>query len=219
MATRVLLINGPNLNLLGTREPQIYGSTTLADVISTAESQSKSLGVTLESFQSNHEGAIVDRIQEAAGFGPNGDRNKDGKVSAIIINPGAYTHTSVAYVGPFSFDLLFYLFIYHFLRNSLFCSCPPPPPFKSPFHCQETSPECLDSALPSTHMTDVHTSIRDALLGVEIPFVEVHVSNVHAREAWRKHSYFSDKATAVIAGLGVYGYQAALEFVAKHLKR
>lgn len=103
MATRVLLINGPNLNLLGTREPQIYGSTTLADVISTAESQSKSLGVTLESFQSNHEGAIVDRIQEAAGFGPNGDRNKEGKVSAIIINPGAYTHTSVAYVGPFSF--------------------------------------------------------------------------------------------------------------------
>ncbi|KAJ0122546.1 catabolic 3-dehydroquinase [Diaporthe amygdali] len=155
MARRVLLINGPNLNLLGTREPQIYGSTTLADVISTAESQAQSLGVTLESFQSNHEGAIVDRIQEAAGFGPNGHQNKEGKVSAIIINPGAYTHTSVA----------------------------------------------------------------DALLGVEIPFVEVHVSNVHAREAWRKHSYFSDKATAVIAGLGVYGYQAALEFVAKHLKR
>lgn len=68
-------------------------------------------------------------------------------------------------------------------------------------------------------MTDIHNRIRDALLGVEIPFVEVHVSNVHAREPWRKHSYFSDKATAVIAGLGVYGYQAALEFVAKHLKR
>lgn len=96
MATRVLIINGPNLNLLGTREPQIYGSTTLADVLSTAESQARSLGVTLESFQSNHEGAIVDRIQEAAGFGPNGHQNKDGKVSAIIINPGAYTHTSVA---------------------------------------------------------------------------------------------------------------------------
>ncbi|POS75993.1 catabolic 3-dehydroquinase [Diaporthe helianthi] len=157
MATRVLIINGPNLNLLGTREPQIYGSTSLADVLSTAESQAKSLGVTLEAFQSNHEGAIVDRIQEAAGFGPNGHQNKEGKVSAIIINPGAYTHTSVA--------------------------------------------------------------IRDALLGVDIPFVEVHVTNVHAREPWRKHSYFSDKATAVIAGLGVYGYQAALEFVAKHLKR
>lgn len=98
MATRVLLINGPNLNLLGTREPQIYGSTTLADVVSTAESQASSLGVTLETFQSNHEGAIVDRVQEAAGFGPNGHQNKEGKVSAIIINPGAYTHTSVAYV-------------------------------------------------------------------------------------------------------------------------
>lgn len=219
MATRVLLINGPNLNLLGTREPQIYGSTTLADVISTAESQSKSLGVTLESFQSNHEGAIVDRIQEAAGFGPNGDRNKEGKVSAIIINPGAYTHTSVAYVGPFSFT---FDFIY---LSIISCGTPysvpvcPPPLFKTPLHCQETSPEYLDSALPNIHMTDMHTSIRDALLGVEIPFVEVHVSNVHAREAWRKHSYFSDKATAVIAGLGVYGYQAALEFVAKHLKR
>lgn len=134
MATRVLLINGPNLNLLGTREPQIYGSTTLADVISTAESQSKSLGVTLESFQSNHEGAIVDRIQEAAGFGPNGDRNKDGKVSAIIINPGAYTHTSVAYVGPFPLTLLSY-FIYLFIIP---CGAPysvpdPPPPSRAPF--------------------------------------------------------------------------------------
>lgn len=106
MATRVLLINGPNLNLLGTREPQIYGSTTLADVVSTAESQAKSLGVTLETFQSNHEGAIVDRIQEAAGFGPNGHQNKEGKVGAIIINPGAYTHTSVAYVTPPPFFLL-----------------------------------------------------------------------------------------------------------------
>lgn len=110
MATRVLIINGPNLNLLGTREPQIYGSTTLADVLSTAESQARSLGVTLESFQSNHEGAIVDRIQEAAGFGPNGHQNKDGKVSAIIINPGAYTHTSVAYVIPISANVLFCLF-------------------------------------------------------------------------------------------------------------
>lgn len=118
-AIRVLLINGPNLNLLGTREPQIYGSTTLADIISTAESQAGALGVTLESFQSNHEGAIVDRIQEAAGFGPNGHRNTAGKVSAIIINPGAYTHTSVAYV----ISSLFLL--------SCRCTCfgqPPPPP-------------------------------------------------------------------------------------------
>lgn len=151
MATRVLLINGPNLNLLGTREPQIYGSTTLADVISTAESQSKSLGVTLESFQSNHEGAIVDRIQEAAGFGPNGDRNKDGKVSAIIINPGAYTHTSVAYGGPFSF-IVYFIYLYTFLAELPILCLSPPPPQKNPLHCQETSPECLDSALPSnTH--------------------------------------------------------------------
>lgn len=157
MPRRVLLINGPNLNLLGTREPQIYGSTTLRDVESQAQSQAQSLGVTLETFQSNHEGAIVDRIQEAAGWGPHGARNNtQGKLSAIIINPGAYTHTSVA--------------------------------------------------------------IRDALAGVDIPFVEVHISNVHARESFRHHSYLSDKAVAVVAGLGVFGYQAALEFVARHLK-
>lgn len=122
MATRVLLINGPNLNLLGTREPQIYGSTTLADVVSTAESQAKSLGVTLETFQSNHEGAIVDRIQEAAGFGPNGHQNTEGKVSAIIINPGAYTHTSVAYVIPFWFFSLVW-------RDFLSCVNPFPVPW------------------------------------------------------------------------------------------
>lgn len=158
MSRRILLINGPNLNLLGTREPHIYGSTTLPDVIASAQSQAQTLGVTLETFQSNHEGAIVDRIQEAAGFlgaGGDGSGNSKEKVSTIIINPGAYTHTSVA--------------------------------------------------------------IRDALLGVEIPFVEVHVSNVHARDAFRKHSYLSDKAVAVIAGLGVYGYQAALEFAARHM--
>lgn len=156
MPRRVLLINGPNLNLLGKREPHIYGSTTLPDVESQAQTQAQSLGVSLETFQSNHEGAIVDRIQEAAGWGPNGARNPAGKVSAIVINPGAYTHTSVA--------------------------------------------------------------IRDALAGVDIPFVEVHISNVHARETFRHHSYLSDKAVAVIAGLGVFGYQAALEFVARHLK-
>ncbi|KUI59650.1 Catabolic 3-dehydroquinase [Cytospora mali] len=167
MPRRILLINGPNLNLLGTREPHIYGSTTLSDVTASAQSQAQSLGITLETFQSNHEGAIVDRIQEAAGFFSSAhggsqsqsgkqDGNRKEKVSAIIINPGAYTHTSVA--------------------------------------------------------------IRDALLGVEIPFVEVHVSNVHAREPFRKHSYLSDKAVAVIAGLGVYGYQVALEFAARHMK-
>jgi 3-dehydroquinate dehydratase-2 len=156
---RILLINGPNLNLLGTREPHIYGSTTLEDVETQAQAQASELGVQIETFQSNHEGAIVDRIQEAAGRGPNvkgKDLSNRQKVSAIIINPGGLTHTSVI--------------------------------------------------------------VRDALLGVDIPFVEIHVSNVHAREPWRHHSYFSDKAVAVICGLGVYGYTAAIEFAAKHLK-
>ncbi|KAJ5894020.1 hypothetical protein N7495_005711 [Penicillium taxi] len=145
MVKSILLINGPNLNLLGTREPHIYGSTTLPEVEASAKSQAKSLGATLEHFQSNHEGAIVDRIQAARG-------NVDG----IIINPGAYTHTSVA--------------------------------------------------------------IRDALLGVSIPFIELHVSNVHAREPWRHHSYFSDKASGIIVGLGVHGYKVAVEHVALNFK-
>ncbi|KAM0246071.1 hypothetical protein ACHAQJ_010368 [Trichoderma viride] len=145
MAQRILLINGPNLNLLGTREPQIYGSATLNDVVNQAKIQAEQLSIQIDAFQSNHEGAIVDRIQAARG-------ENDG----IIINPGAFTHTSVA--------------------------------------------------------------IRDALLGVGIPFVEIHVSNVHAREQWRRHSYLSDKAQAVICGLGVFGYTAAIEFAAKDLK-
>ncbi|KAK5653041.1 hypothetical protein OQA88_9327 [Cercophora sp. LCS_1] len=145
MAKHVLLINGPNLNLLGTREPQVYGSTTLDDVVSQAKEQAKTHSIELSAYQSNHEGAIIDRIQAAR-----------GNVDAIIINPGAYTHTSIA--------------------------------------------------------------IRDALLSVDIPFVEIHVSNVHAREPFRKHSYLSDKAVGVICGLGTYGYAAALEFVARDLK-
>ncbi|KAJ5107379.1 Catabolic 3-dehydroquinase 1 [Penicillium angulare] len=145
MGKSILLINGPNLNLLGTREPHIYGSTTLVDVENNAKEQAKSLGASLETFQSNHEGAIVDRVQAAR-----------GKVDGIIINPGAYTHTSVA--------------------------------------------------------------IRDALLGVAIPFIELHVSNVHAREPFRHHSYFSDKAAAIIVGLGVYGYKVAVEHVAVNFK-
>jgi len=159
MPRHILLINGPNLNLLGKREPHVYGSTTLDDVIATVKSQALELGVELETFQSNHEGAIVDRIQEAAGWGPTvkSDEIKERKkVSAIIINPGALTHTSVA--------------------------------------------------------------VRDALLGVDIPFIELHVSNVHAREPWRKHSYLSDKAAAVICGMGAFGYKAALEFAAKHME-
>ncbi|OOG00952.1 hypothetical protein ASPCADRAFT_202793 [Aspergillus carbonarius ITEM 5010] len=139
----ILLLNGPNLNLLGLREPHIYGSTTLSQIESSCTALASSLDCTLQTFQSNHEGALVDRIHEAR-----------GTVDAIIINPGAYTHTSVA--------------------------------------------------------------IRDALLGVAIPFIELHVSNVHAREEWRHKSYFSDKASGIIVGLGVEGYKVAVEFVAKN---
>ncbi|KAK4097088.1 Dehydroquinase [Parathielavia hyrcaniae] len=175
MTRHILLINGPNLNLLGRREPHIYGSTTLADVEAQAHAQAASLDISLETFQSNHEGAIVDRIQEAAGWGltaksldapssaesdggeqSKNNSNRPDRVSAIVINPGALTHTSVA--------------------------------------------------------------VRDALLGVNIPFVELHVSNVYAREPWRKHSYFSDKAVAIICGMGAYGYTAAIEFAARHMK-
>ncbi|KAH6669705.1 catabolic 3-dehydroquinase [Plectosphaerella plurivora] len=145
MSSRILLINGPNLNLLGLREPGIYGSATLKDVEEDAKAQAKTLGIQLEAFQSNHEGAIVDRLHEAR-----------GKIDAVVINAGAYTHTSVA--------------------------------------------------------------IRDALLGIEVPFIEIHVSNVHAREPFRHHSYLSDKAVAVICGMGTYGYTASIEFVTRHLK-
>ena len=138
MTKSILLINGPNLNLLGTREPETYGHTKLSDVENSAKEQATSLGASLDTFQSNHEGAIVDRIHEARG-------NKD----VIIINPAAYTHTSVA--------------------------------------------------------------IRDALLGVDIPFIEVHITNTHSREPFRHHSYLTDKASALIMGLGVFGYQAAVE--------
>ena len=145
MPKSILLINGVNLNLLGTREPHLYGSTTLLQVIEQAKQQAGSLSIQLEDIQSNHEGVIIDRIHEAR-----------GKIDAIIINPGAFTHTSVA--------------------------------------------------------------LRDALLGVDVPFIEVHVTNIHKRETFRNHSYLSDKAEAVICGLGVYGYTAAIEYAAKHLK-
>lgn len=144
--SKILVINGPNLNLLGTREPHIYGSTTLADVENGLRAQAKELGLELECFQSNHEGGIVDRIHEARTEG----------VKFVIINPGAYTHTSVA--------------------------------------------------------------IRDAFGGVAIPFVEVHISNVHKREAFRHHSYLSDIAEAVMAGFGTLGYNLALQFVASKLR-
>lgn len=143
----VLVLHGPNLNLLGSREPEVYGRTTLADIHAAMDSRARADGVRLESFQSNHEGQLIDRVQAAASEG----------VSFIIINPAGYTHTSVA--------------------------------------------------------------LRDALAAVAIPYVEVHLSNIHAREAFRQHSYFSDKATGVICGLGAYGYLAGLEFALSQLTR
>ena len=142
----VLVIHGPNLNLLGTREPEIYGSQTLSDINQQLQQSAQSRGIQLDTFQSNHEGAIVEEIHRAR-----------GKYNAIIINPAAFTHTSVA--------------------------------------------------------------IRDALAGVDIPFVEVHLSNVHQREAFRHHSFFSDLAVGVICGLGAYGYEAALDFWVQKFKK
>ncbi len=135
---RILVLHGPNLNLLGTREPGVYGRTTLADIHVAMEAQARAAGVQLESFQSNSEGELIDRVQSAASEG----------INFIIINPAAYTHTSVA--------------------------------------------------------------LRDALAAVAIPFIEVHLSNIHAREAFRHHSYFSDLAVGVICGLGAEGYGLAL---------
>ena len=145
MAKNILLLNGPNLNLLGTREPEVYGSTTLADIEHGAIAQATAAGATLACFQSNHEGALIDRIQAA----------RTGGVDAIVINPGGLTHTSVA--------------------------------------------------------------LRDALAAVALPFVEVHISNIHKRETFRHHSYLSGIAVGVICGLGVDGYRAAIDFALKKL--
>ncbi|WP_420465084.1 type II 3-dehydroquinate dehydratase [Panacagrimonas sp.] len=135
--SHLLLLNGPNLNLLGSREPEVYGATTLAEIEADVTRRAADLGHRLSCFQSNHEGALVDRVQAAR-----------GDVDFILLNPGAYTHTSVA--------------------------------------------------------------LRDALLGVGIPFIEVHLSNVHRREKFRHHSYFSDIAVGSIVGLGPIGYGLAL---------
>lgn len=141
----IWVLHGPNLNRLGLREPEIYGSTTLQEINQQLLSKATSLGLSLESFQTNHEGAMIDKIHQAPGH----------NVAFILINPAAFTHTSVA--------------------------------------------------------------VRDALAAVAIPFVEVHLSNVHRREPFRHQSYFSDLAEAVICGLGPMGYQAALDFAAKKL--
>lgn len=143
----VLVLHGPNLNLLGTREPQIYGSTTLDQINAELIKIGADRGVSLQTFQSNHEGALIDRIQQA---------RTDG-TGFIVINPAAFTHTSVA--------------------------------------------------------------IRDALAGVAIPFVEVHLTNVHRREAFRHRSYFSDLAEAVMAGFGPAGYRYALDFALSRLSK
>ncbi len=134
----LLLINGPNLNLLGTREPDVYGHRTLADIEHALRGEAAGLGHELRSFQSTHEGELVDRVQQA----------RSDQTRFILINPGAYTHTSIA--------------------------------------------------------------LRDALLAVAIPFIEIHLSNVHAREEFRRHSYLSDVAAGVIAGCGALGYRLAL---------
>ncbi|MFC3902352.1 3-dehydroquinate dehydratase [Acinetobacter marinus] len=147
MQSRILLIHGPNLNLLGQREPEVYGSLTLDDINAQLKQKADTTGALLESFQSNWEGAIIDRIHQAS----------VENYQFIIINPAAYTHTSVA--------------------------------------------------------------IRDALLGVAIPFIEVHLSNVHARESFRHHSYLSDKAVGVICGLGARGYEYALDYAMQHLAK
>ena len=141
---KVLVINGPNLNFLGIREPSVYGKDNLNDLVERLTKQAQSLDVALEHFQSNSEGAIVDRIQQAF-----------GNTDFILINAGAYTHTSVA--------------------------------------------------------------ILDALKAVAIPFIEIHISNVHAREEFRHHSYLSAQALGVIVGFGLDGYSYALDKAVRYL--
>ncbi|ENM5770258.1 type II 3-dehydroquinate dehydratase [Vibrio mimicus] len=143
--SRILVLNGPNLNLLGLREPAHYGSQTLKQIVSTLRDQAQKAGIELEHLQSNREYELIETIHQAF-----------GNVDFIIINPAAFTHTSVA--------------------------------------------------------------LRDALLGVAIPFIEVHLSNVHAREPFRHHSYLSDKAQGVICGLGAQGYEFALSAAIRTLQ-
>jgi 3-dehydroquinate dehydratase-2 len=143
----ILVIQGPNLNLLGTREPDVYGKTSLEDIHKKLGDLAKASSIDLDTYQSNHEGELIDRIQKA---------KLDG-VDFIIINPGGFTHTSVA--------------------------------------------------------------LRDVLAGVAIPFTEVHLSNIHQREEFRKHSYLSDIATGVICGLGAIGYELALQAAITRLKK
>ncbi|MFO7713368.1 type II 3-dehydroquinate dehydratase [Desulfosarcina sp.] len=143
-AKRILVVHGPNLNMLGQREPGHYGSRSLADINQALTAKAAELGLALSTFQSNHEGEIVDTMQQAA-----------GRVQGLIINPAAFTHTSVA--------------------------------------------------------------IRDAVLLLQVPTIEVHLSNIHSREPFRRHSYIADIAMAQISGLGESGYLFALEALAKRI--
>jgi 3-dehydroquinate dehydratase-2 len=140
---KILVLNGPNLNLLGTREPAIYGSATLADVEKLCREAGTKLGVTIECRQSNHEGQLVDWVQEA------GAAQRAGQLLGVVLNAGAYTHTSVA--------------------------------------------------------------LHDAIKGADAAVIEVHISNVHAREAFRHHSYLSPAAAGIVVGFGVDGYRLAIE--------
>jgi 3-dehydroquinate dehydratase-2 len=142
----VLVLNGPNLNLLGTREPDLYGRETLAVINRRLEATAKAAGIRLESFQTNHEGVMVDRVQQA----------REEGVGFILLNPAAFTYSSVA--------------------------------------------------------------LRDALTAVRIPFIEVHLSNIHAREPWRADSYFTAVAVGSVLGLGGLGYDLALEYAIARLK-
>ncbi|MEA1062572.1 type II 3-dehydroquinate dehydratase [Apirhabdus apintestini] len=143
---QILLLNGPNLNMLGTREPEKYGSQTLEDIVNGLTKEAEKLNVCLEHLQSNAEHVLIDRIHQAK-----------GTIDYILINPAAFTHTSVA--------------------------------------------------------------LRDALLAVEIPFIEIHLSNVHAREPFRHHSWLSDISSGVICGLGADGYSWALQTAVKRLSQ
>ena len=142
---RILLVNGPNLNLLGTREPEIYGAETLANIETRAAAVARECGHELTAFQSNAEHALIEQVHQA------GRESTD----FLILNPGAFTHTSVA--------------------------------------------------------------LRDALLAVRLPFIEIHLSNTLAREEFRKHSYFSDIAVGVITGLGAFGYELAVRAAVRQL--
>lgn len=141
----VLVIHGPNLNMLGTREPAHYGSNTLDEINQALTRHGEAAGAWIETFQSNHEGALIERIHQAA----------QDHVDFILINPAGYTHTSVA--------------------------------------------------------------LRDALASVAVPFIEIHLSNIYAREAFRHHSYFSDLAVGVVCGLGAQGYELALDYALRHI--